>query len=147
MITARYFIFLVLLFVPINTTAKIQDSGMHGGSGQHMMGPDYQANKNNMNEMMRDMNQLRDHGSLTPEHQKEMQQMMDQLGDMRHDGKVKIKSTKVQGIVLKGEREYEWNLFGQNTGDSSEYASSRLDRDSLVLVRQLPGLAAVALLH
>ena len=81
--TARYFVFLVLLFVPINTTAKMQDSGMHGGSGQHMMGPDYQANKNTMNEMMRDMNQLRDHGSLTPEHQEEMQQMMDQLGDMR----------------------------------------------------------------
>ena len=81
--TARYFMFLVLLFVPINTTAKMQGSGMHGGSGQHMMGPDYQANKNTMNEMMRDMNQLRDHGSLTPEHQEEMQQMMDQLGDMR----------------------------------------------------------------
>jgi hypothetical protein len=81
--TARYFLFLVLLFVPINTTAKMQDSGMHGGSGQHMMSPDYQANKHTMNEMMRDINQLRDHGSLTPEHQEEMQQMMHQLGDMR----------------------------------------------------------------
>jgi hypothetical protein len=82
--TARYFIFLVLmLFFPINTQAKINSEVMHGESGQHMMGPNYQANKNTMNKMMGDMNQLRDHGSLTPEHQEEMQRMMDQLGEMR----------------------------------------------------------------
>jgi hypothetical protein len=84
------FLSALLVAVPGLGLAQMHGGGMHGGgagqqtmSGQHTMGPDYRGNAETMNEMMRDMNQLRGKGSLTPEHQREMQQMMDQLGDMR----------------------------------------------------------------
>ena len=67
---ARYFMVAALVLFPVSLLAQMHGSGMHGGSGQQMMSPDNRANQDTMNEMMRDMNQLRSHGSLTPEHQR-----------------------------------------------------------------------------
>ena len=79
---AGYFMLMALFLLPLGALAQMHGGGMHGGSGQHMMGPDYQANENTMNDMRRDMNQMQAHGSLTPENHREMQQMMDELDDM-----------------------------------------------------------------
>lgn len=79
--TASYFMLIALFLAPVSAPAQMHGGGMHGGSGQ-MMGQGYQADENTMNEMRGDMNRLRSRGSLSPEHQREMQQMMGQLDDM-----------------------------------------------------------------
>jgi hypothetical protein len=82
--TAGYFMCIALLLGPASTLAQMHGGGMHGGSGQQMMGPDYQVNEDTMNGMRHDMNQLRSRGSLSPDHQREMQQMMNDLDNMQH---------------------------------------------------------------
>lgn len=81
--TMGYLTLIALLLIPAGVLAQMHGGGMHGGTGQHMMGPEYQANEETMNMMRRDMDQMRGHRSLTPENQREMQQMMNELDEMQ----------------------------------------------------------------
>lgn len=68
-----YLTLISLLLIPAGVLAQMHGGGMHGGTGQQMMGPDYQANEETMN-------QMQGHRSLTPENQREMQQMRSPQG-------------------------------------------------------------------
>lgn len=67
----------LVLFIPAFLAAQ-----MHGGSGQHMMGPGMMNNLGMMSGMMGDMHQMLQSGQMTPEQQQQMLGMMNQMGGM-----------------------------------------------------------------
>ena len=87
MYMTRYFMVAALVLFPVSLSAQMHGSGMHGGSGQQMMSPDNRSNEDTMKEMTRDKDHLRSQDSMTPEHQREGQQMNGQSGDMRQQMK------------------------------------------------------------
>jgi hypothetical protein len=55
---------------------------MHGGQGQHMMGPGMTNNFGMMSGIMGEMHQMMQSGQLTPEQQQQMLKWMNQMGGM-----------------------------------------------------------------
>jgi len=63
------------------TGQHMMGPGQHGyHSGQHMMGPGMRDNLGTMSGMMGDMHQMLHSGQLTPEQQRQMLEMMNQMG-------------------------------------------------------------------
>lgn len=76
-----------LIMLPGITTAQMQ--GETGGKpmmgGQRMMGPGMTRNMEMMSGMMSDMHQMMGRGHMTPDQQRQMLEMMHQMGGIMQD--------------------------------------------------------------
>ncbi|MEJ2673141.1 MAG: hypothetical protein P8168_13270 [Deltaproteobacteria bacterium] len=77
----------LILFPGVLLAQTHRGGSMHGGggmmgSGQYMMGPGMQHNLGMMSGMMREMHQMMGYGNWTPAQQREMLQMMNQMGTL-----------------------------------------------------------------
>ncbi len=80
----------VILATALVMSAGIATGQMQGGghgmmSGQHMMGPGMMRNMEMMSGMMSDMNHMISRGHMTPDQQRQMLDMMHQMGGIMQE--------------------------------------------------------------
>jgi hypothetical protein len=71
-----------LLMVPGTLMAQMRGTGPHMMGHGYMMGPGMQQNFGTMYNMMGQMHQMMGYGNWTPAQQREMYQLMNQMGTM-----------------------------------------------------------------